>query len=296
MTATAIAARMEIRPPWPDEMTRFRSFLTPRSNLTGGVLPLIAVAGELERIVAAWALQILPGARGLIQLRVRPRYQDPEFIGILLKEGEAVAKQSGILSVRVLFDGPDRDSIGIVQAGYRCIHTDTWWMIQRSEHVNARFRNAQRMLDRAIRKGMGIQVSPLTPVDLPEAAEIVKAHALLDLNSPGREVRLAGADPDFSLEHSTVVRLDGEMAAVQLVRKLGADTVFVHARAVHPKFQAHSGLLNLPLFARFIAPEYLSMQRSIFSGRPAVEPETIAMARRFGATQLDEYTLYEKAL
>ena len=285
-----------IRPPWPDEAMRTLVFLETRTSLEGSLLPLVAVCGEPERLVAAICLAHGNSKVGNLHLQIRPRFLAGPLLPDLLQRVESLARNLNLHLLSLQWPSTSPVCPQLVAAGFNARRTDTWWTATRDPTMDLRFARARHTLAKSAHKYPGMTISPLQTADLPEVNAIVKAHHLTDLQAAETGEMAA----EMAMSHdpllSTVVRLDGTIAAVQLVRRLGPDSVFVHARAVHPAFLAQSGRLNLGFFTRFLDPEYLPIQRWIFSARPEVEKETKAMAARFGALPTASFTLFGKPL
>lgn len=285
-----------IRPPWPDEATRTFEFLESRSALTGTLHPLVAVCGEPERLVAAICLAEGGGEVGNLHLQIRPRFLDGPLLPELLGRMESLGRELDLHLLAVNLPTASPICPPLMAGGYGIRRTDTWWSATRDPAMEQRFARARQTLAKASGKYPGLAVASLEAADLPEVNAIVKAHHITDLEATLNGESTAAMEMAHDPLLSTVVRLEGRIAAVQLVRRLRADTLFVHARAVHPDFQAQSGLLNLCFFARFLDPAYRDIQRWTFSARPEVEKETAAMAKRFGAHPTDSFTLFGKYL
>lgn len=285
-----------IRPPWPDEATRTFEFLESRSALAGTLHPLVAVCGEPERLVAAICLAEGSGEVGNLHLQVRPRFLASPLLPELLRRMESLGRALGLHLLAVNLPTASPICHPLMAAGYGVRRSDTWWSASRDPAMEQRFARARQTLARASGKHPGLTVGSLQAADLPEVNAIVKAHHITDLEAALNGEAAAGRVISHDPLLSTVIRLEGRIAAVQLVRRVRADTLFVHARAVHPDFQAQSGLLNLGFFARFLDPAYRDIQRWTFSARPEVEKETAAMAKRFGALPTDSFTLFGKYL
>lgn len=285
-----------IRPPWPDEAMRTLDFLESRTCLEGTLHPLVAVCGEPARLVAAICLAGGSGEVGNLHLQIRPRFLDGTLLPELLGRMESLGRELGLHLLALNLPAASPICPPLMAAGYGVRRTDTWWSATRDPAMEQRFARARQSLARSAGRYPGLAVSALEPGDLPEVNTIVKAHDITDLEATRNGESTAAMEMAHDPLLSTVVRLEGRIAAVQLVRRVRADAVFVHARAVHPDFQARSGLLNLCFFARFLDPAYRDIQHWTFSARPEVEKETAAMAKRFGALPTDSLTLFGKHL
>jgi len=285
-----------IRPPWPDEAMRTFDFLESRTCLEGTLHPLVAVCGEPERLVAAICLAGGSGEVGNLHLQIRPRFLDGPLLPELLGRMESLGRELGLHLLALNLPAASPICPPLMAAGYGVRRTDTWWSATRDPAMEQRFARARQSLARSAGRYPGLAVSALEPGDLHEVNAIVKAHDITDLGATRNGESTAAMEMAHDPLLSTVVRLEGRIAAVQLVRRVRADAVFVHARAVHPDFQARSGLLNLCFFARFLDPAYRDIQHWTFSARPEVEKETAAMAKRFGALPTDSLTLFGKYL
>ncbi|MEI7909890.1 MAG: hypothetical protein WCK77_09670 [Verrucomicrobiota bacterium] len=285
-----------IRPPWPDEGLRTLAFLGSRTALEGTLHPLVAVCGDPERLVAAICLAVGHSKVGNLHLQIRPRFLAGPLLPDLLQRVESLARDHDLHLLSLLLPAASPVCPLLAAAGFDARRTDTWWSATRDAAMDQRFARARRTLAKSSHKHPGMTISPLQTADLPAVNAIVKAHQLTDLEAAGTGEMTA----ELAMSHdpllSTVIWLDGTIAAVQLVRRTGPDGIFVHARAVHPDFLAQSGRLNLGFFARFLDPEFQAIQRWIFSARPEVEKETKAMAARFGARPTNSLTLFGKPL
>jgi hypothetical protein len=285
-----------IRPPWPDEAMRTFDFLESRTCLEGTLHPLVAVCGEPERLVAAICLAGGTGEVGNLHLQIRPHFLDGPLLPELLGRMESLGRELGLHLLALNLPAASPICPLLMAAGYGVRRTDTWWSATRDPAMEQRFARAHQSLARSAGRYPGLAVASLQPGDLHEVNAIVKAHDITDLGATRNGESTAAMEMAHDPLLSTVVRLEGRIAAVQLVRRVRADAVFVHARAVHPDFQAQSGLLNLCFFARFLDPAYRDIQQWTFSARPEVEKETAAMAKRFGALPTDSLTLFGKYL
>ena len=228
--------------------------------------------------------------------QIRPRFRDGTLLPELLGRMESLGRELGLHLLALNLPAASPICPPLMAAGYGVRRTDTWWSATRDPAMEQRFARARQSLARSAGRYPGLAVSALEPGDLHEVNAIVKAHDITDLGATRNGESTAAMEMAHDPLLSTVVRLEGRIAAVQLVRRVRADTVFVHARAVHPDFQAQSGLLNLCFFARFLDPAYRDIQHWTFSARPEVEKETAAMAKRFGALPTDSLTLFGKHL
>jgi len=141
----------------------------------------------------------------------------------------------------------------------------------------------------ALRNDSGGQQAPRDFIDLTHSG-------LLD---PAEEVIGRPAATDYKAydpQLSCVLRVGGRIAGVQLVQRLSADSVFVHAHAVHPNYMHQSGLLNLYFYAGLLGGEWEGVERWLFSGQVGKADETNAMARRFGAAHLGTFRTMRKDL
>ena len=281
----------------------------------------IAVYGRLQRIVAAAVVEAA-GSRGMarLHLKLRPAHQQQALVGGLLDHAVVEARAEGHASMVVVLPEADGICPWMEGAGFLDVRTDSWWLASDLERVRVRLQKATDLCQRLALSGHGIKSSALTGDDFPAIQEILRVHQLvalrndtgghqaprefIDLTHSGQMAPAEGeagspAATDYQGYDpllSCVLRVDGRIAGVQLVQRLSADSVFVHARAVHPDFMNQSGLLNLHFYGRLIGGEWEGVKRCLFSGQVGKADETNAMARRFGATHLGTFRTMSKDL
>lgn len=285
---------LTIRPPWPDELGRVAKFLGLSKSRPGRLYPRIAVTGEPERIVAGAALQIKDDGIGLLHLSFRTRFCEAGLATLLLDGMETVGRDEGLRELFVVLPEGAPWRPFLESAGFVAQRTDEWWLIRRDALSNARLERAARLL-RLPKITAGLTVAPLAPGDYPAVQAIAREHGLTNLERTGEAGVLGRVNEDYDPELSPVVRYEGEIAGVMLVKNMG-DRVFVHIRAVAKKHAARSNAINAHFMACFGQPQYRHVNRCLFSAQPTVEKETIAMARRFGAQKVGGYSRYRKWL
>lgn len=282
-----------VRAPWPDELSRTWRFLQ-QARFTGRVFPRIAVTGPQDRIVGAVALEAVEGEVGRIHLTCRPRFCQAALIRHLLQEAETVARKHSMKTLRLVMPqaAPWLSFLG--ENGFTHQRTDEWWMVMESSHLRKRTARAYRLAN-SPKLSKHITTGPLTEADYPAVMALAREHGLADLQRIGDEQIVGGGSEGYSHQLSTIIHWQGEVAGIFLVRDLG-DKVFVHIRAVAKRHAEKSGMINAHFMARVESPEYRRITGWIFSGQPDVEKETIAMAKRFGGSQIGRFSQYKKPL
>ncbi|MEI7909534.1 MAG: alkaline phosphatase family protein [Verrucomicrobiota bacterium] len=281
----------------------------------------LAVCGKLQRIVAAAVVEAA-GTRGMarLHLKLRPAHQQQALVERLLEHAVVEARAEGHTSMAVVLPETDGICPWMESAGFLHVRTDSWWLASDLERVRVRLQKATDLCQRLALSGHGIESSALTGGDFPEIQEILRVHQLVALrNDTGghQEPRdfidlthsgqMASAEGEAGCPAATdyqgydpllscVLRVDGRIAGVQLVQRLSADSIFVHARAVHPDYMKQSGLLNLHFYGRLIGGEWEGVKRCLFSGQVGKADETHAMARRFAAAHLGTFRTMRKDL
>lgn len=283
-----------IRPPWPDELSRVWKFLGNTHQMHGRLHPRIAVTGLPERIIAAAALQIKEAGQGQLHVSLRSRFHELGLASEMLRTGEAIARAEGLRQLTVILPETAAWRGELDASGFTCERSDEWWCIQRDAHAEARLATAARLISRP-RLSRELSMDVLKKEDLPAVQEIVMEHGLANLERLGAERMLVGVSGEYTADLSVVVRRRGEVAGVMLVKRLD-DQVFIHVRAVAKAHLAYASAINAHFMARFGQTPYQDVTGFIFSARPTVEQETIAMAKRFGGSKIAGFCYYHKTL
>ncbi|MCC5843777.1 MAG: hypothetical protein JJU05_05940 [Verrucomicrobia bacterium] len=252
------------------------------------------VSGLPERIVAAAALQIHNQNAARLHLCFRTRFCTREYVTDLLNEIESVARREDLRNIHLVFPEKAPWRLYLEEAGFTCDRTDEWWMCLRNNIGENRIETAARLIG-STKLSKGITMSSLRPEDFGAVRALSAEHGLAELERLGHEQMLANTTDAYDPHLSAVVRLDGDIAGILLVKRLG-DTAFIHMRAVAKKYHYRSKAVNAHLMARFNEPQYQSISRFIFTARPAIEKETIAMAKRIGSQKIGGYCRYSKQM
>ncbi len=283
--------QLSIRPPWPDELGRTWKFLG-QNTFSGRVFPRVALMGEPERIVAASALEINDANCARLHLFFRGRFCQPANVDVFLKDAEDTARLEGIQRMTLIVPEAAPWCPLLEAAGYSRERTDEWWMLAWSEWVKKRFGVAERLANSPKGSKDCTSTAP-TAHDYADMHSIASEHGLANLERLGND-RILGPSPEvYSPELSRVVRWQGEVAGMLLVKRFG-NRAFVHLRAVAKRHLAKSGIINAHLMAHFLQPEYKHVTQFIFSAQPTVEKETIAMAKRFGGQKIGSFCQFSK--
>lgn len=283
--ADAVAAAIpEVRPPWPDEMTRLQHFL-PLAFLLNPQPPWLGVAvrGAVERLVGAASLSLQPmsdteiGAQ--LCLRVENRPEQVSLTVALVQSALAAAWAAGVARVD-LSHTLEEDSPMAAALRELGFVTATRFEVYEFPSLPL-WQRLHRIYERVKARGWfpaGAELTTLQP------SVIGKVRAFLTEHLPGSASALTLENAGYKPEHSVALLLDGEVKGVLLCRRSGR-VAQIGLRLIAPELRGGLPWANLFLIhASSASGLHTGMEVIRFELNPEQHPDTRQMAQLFGAT------------
>lgn len=242
----AVKTSVIVRPPWPNEMSRIKQFLSGSLGGAEAVHLLVLVVPDPERIVGAAAIKVKAyeeeGRSAEIALGARPRSLQNGDARVLM---EAVMGKVAPLACSTVYSSPYTGAPHIPllrEYGFELIKTEELWELE----IRKLIARLDRLKER-VRLPQDWIVRVPTSSDLPQ---LVKLSAIYEFRQAARvqfdgPKDLPGTHYDSKL--CTVIEQRGSIIAALLIKGGTTCNLHVDVRLVRPEARHKSGMLNLHL-------------------------------------------------
>ncbi len=276
---------VEIRPPWPDELPRLHDYLSAAFVRDRAPWTQVAVAGAVERLVAAAAFSVQTLGDGKtaawLTLRVNDR-PDRDALGAALLERAlpaAWAAGAGRLILGQTFDEASSLAAALRAKGFTVEGTHEVY----ETPSRPLWERTRRLHDRMRARGWIPAEATLTTL---QPAVLAAAERFIADHMPGSASTLAMETAAYRPEHSVALLLRGEVKGVLLCRRHGP-VASIGLRLVAPELRGGIAWANLMLLhASLGAGVATGLEISRFELNPALHEDTRQLAQLLGATHV----------
>lgn len=277
--------KIEVRPPWQDEMQRIQYFLPPAFLLDPQPFLLVAVSGRVERLVGAVALTVRPLEKiqaSWLYLRV----ENQDAVGAeLLQRSLDEAWKRGAVTVHFgqTVDEKSPTAAMLEHAGFATSAVHVVYQVDSA----ALGRRLQRSYERLRARDLippDVELATLQPAVVP------KARKFLLENLPSSASALALETAGYKAEHSIALLQNGAVKGVLLCRRVG-NVAYVGLRVVAEELRGGLGWANLILLHASIAS---GLQTGLEVTRFEFDPEQHHDTKQFA--ELNEARLVARRL